>query len=236
LHVGTRAATILSVLILFVCGTPARGGGVKTEKPAILDASVFASGGLLAGELACSGIFTDRIAGTIQSGLPAVVELLYRLVTKEDKTVSRGLHAYGLRYDVSENRYFVEGDDGTEQFATFEGMTGAIEHLHDIAIIPLARLDRGTAYAVQFRIAVHPLHGMEAQRITGWVSEQMRNDTGDSWRENVLNLNELIQHFFAPDADTANRSKWYETGFFHPDALPRRDAPGEQSRDTQEER
>ncbi len=196
------------------------GGSAKNEQPAISTASLFSSGGLLVADLTCTGIFSERIAGTIQSGLPAVVELLYALVTNEKKIMSRGLHSYELRYDVWEDRYSMEGDGGTEQFATFEGMAGAIEHLRSVAVIPVARLDRGVTYAVRFSIAVHPLHGMEKERIAGWVGEQMENDAGGSWRENVLNLNDLIQHFFAREKDAANRSAWYQTEFFHPDNLP----------------
>lgn len=218
---GTRAARIISILaLLIVWSAPAGGAGAKDEKPAIVTVSLFSSGGLIVADLACAGIFSERIAGTIQSGLPAVVELMYRLVASGNRTVGRGLHAYELRYDVWEDRYSMEDNDETKEFTSFEGMAGAMEHLRAVAVIPVARLDRGKTYAAEFSIAVHPLHGTEKARIAGWVGEQVGNDAGDSWRENVLNLNDLIRHFFAREKDAANRSPWYRTEFFHPDKLP----------------
>jgi hypothetical protein len=212
---------ILALLLAVISrGTPAHGGAARAEKPVILGASLSSSDGLLVGDLTCAGIFSERIAGTIQSGLPAVVELLYRLVRDEGGTAIRGLHAYELRYDVWEDRYSMKGDSGTTEFASFEGISNSIEHLRSVAIIPIARLDRDAAYAVQFSIAVHPLQGMERERIAGWVGEQMRNDADDSWRENVLDLNDLIQHFLSREKDTANRSPWYQTEFFKPGDLP----------------
>ncbi|MEJ2722444.1 MAG: hypothetical protein P8181_15095, partial [bacterium] len=82
----------------------------------------------------------------------------------------------------------------------------------------LAMVDPNADYAVEFSIAVHPLRGRE-QQIVGWVGENIRAGD-DTWREQVLNLNDLIQHFFASGKAAAGRSDWYKTNFFNPGRLP----------------
>jgi hypothetical protein len=180
------------------------------------------SDGLIVGELTSGNLFSEQVIGTVESGLPAVVELLYSLVTRDNKTVNRGLHAFELRYDVWEDFYSVEGMDSTMRFDTFDRMAAAIEHLRKIEIVPVSIVSANTEYAVEFSIAVHPLRGRENQ-IVGWVGENVRSGNDETWREQVLNLNDLIERFFANEKSASGRnerSEWYRTGFFSPGRLP----------------
>ncbi|UCG51863.1 MAG: hypothetical protein JSW58_17135 [Candidatus Latescibacterota bacterium] len=214
---GRTIITLFGVLSLL--WSPAYAGD-KGERPAILDAKVFVADGLIVSDLTSRGLFSDQIIGTVQSGLPAVVELLYTLVSHDNKTVNRGLHAYELRYDVWEDFYSVTGADSTRQYASFKQMASAIEHLRKIAIVPVSTVNLNHQYAIRFSIAVHPLRGKEKRQMIGWVGENVRGGTEESWREQVLNLNELIEHFFAREKDSADRSEWYRTSFFNPGRLP----------------
>jgi hypothetical protein len=209
------------VIVLVLCQSSAVAGD-KGDRPAIVRADVSVSDGLIVSDLFSSNLFTDQVVGTVESGLPAVVELLYKLVTRENKTVTRGLHAFELHYDVWEDFYSIVGMDSTVRFATFDRMAAAIEHLREIEIVPVSIVNTNTEYAVEFSIAVHPLRGRE-QQIVGWVGENVRSASDETWREQVLNLNDLIEHFFASGKGASGRnerSEWYRTGFFSPGRLP----------------
>ena len=84
-----KRAVITLVLVLVLCQSSAIADD-KGDRPAILRADVFVSGGLIVSDLTSDNLFSDQVIGTVESGLPAVVELLYSLVTRENKAVSGG--------------------------------------------------------------------------------------------------------------------------------------------------
>jgi hypothetical protein len=51
------------------------------------------------------------------------------------------------------------------------------------------------------------------------VGANVEGGSNESWHEQVLNLNDLIRHFFSREKDSANRSPWYRTGYYNPRRL-----------------
>jgi len=199
--------------------TPAHAAGAG-GRPAITGAKVFIAGDRIVSTVTTSGLFSEEIVGTVQSGLPAVVELLYSLVGRDDKALESGLDTIALRYDVWENIYFVERADTTSRFSSFAAMASTVQTLRRVTIVPLSALRPNTEYAIRLSVAIHPLQGRGQEEIAGWVGENVRSGSEGSLREQVLNLNDLIEHFFARDKNPANRSDWYRTEFFNPVLLP----------------
>ena len=199
--------------------TPAYAAG-ENARPVIKGAKVFIAGDKVVSTVTTSGLFSKEIVGTVQSGLPAVVELLYSLVDRDDKTLDAGLHTIELRYDVWENVYTVERMDTTSRFSSFTAMASTVQTLRRVTIVPLSALRPNTEYAIRLSVAIHPLQGRGQEEIAGWVGENVRSGSEGSLREQVLNLNDLIEHFFARDKIPANRSEWYRTEFFNPTLLP----------------
>jgi hypothetical protein len=190
------------------------------ERPHVSGARLYVSGNMLVGDLRAGGLFSEEIAGTVKSGLPAVVELLFSLDTRSKEVINRGILAYELRYDVWEDRYMIKDVDSTFVFQTFDAMSRAIENLQHIAIAPVTVLNQNDDYSIRFSIAVYPLRGREQRRIVGWFGDTVRGEENSS-KNQMLNLNDLIEHFFAREKDVANRSKWFRTDAFKPGLLPR---------------
>jgi len=206
-------------------------GAVSSEvvdgtRPIIVDAKIYVGGEFLRSDLKSSGLFSQQIRGTIESGLPAVVELLFRLVANS-KTVDQGILAYELGHDVWEDHYTIRGVDSTRFFPSMSQMSSTIEQLRRIAIVPIRDLEPESQYHLQFMITVHPLRGREQRKIAGWVDETVRGEERGSWRRQVLNLNDLINHFFSREKDVTNRSDWFLTRTFKPALLPRLEREGE---------
>lgn len=216
----SRSHTIITMIsIAVLLWTPVYGAG-GNERPVIRGASMSVVDGVVVSDVTCDGLFSDQIVGTVQSGLPAVVELLYSLVNRDDKLLGGGLHTFELRYDVWDDFYTVESVDSTRRYSTLAEMVGAMENLRDVAVIPVENATTSAEFAVKFSIAVHPLRSREQERIAGWVGANVESGGQDSWHEQVLNLNDLISHFFSREKDSANRSSWYRTEYFDPRLLP----------------
>jgi hypothetical protein len=212
--------TKIKIVVLFcLAGLPALGLAAG-ERPEVSGADVYVAGGIIMSDLRCGGLFSEEIIGTVQSGLPAVVELLYVVTNRDDKTVKRGIHSYELYYDVWEDVYSIGRSDSSSCYSSFEAMSGAVEALRGVSIIRLQRLDTGAEYSISFSIAVHPLRGTEREKLEGWVGDTVGGRESGAWHEQVLNLNELIKRFFSRGKETSKRSEWFRTGFFSPRDLP----------------
>jgi len=199
------------------------GGAAANDRPVVSGVSPYVSGGLLVCDVRCGGLLSERIVGTVKSGLPAVVELIYAFETSGGKTVGGGVHSFELRYDVWEDVYSITAGDSSETFAGpagFDDLSAAIEHLHGVAIVPMDLLDASLEYTLLVTVAVHPLTGTQKRRVEGFVEESMAARSHQSWREQLLSINELINRFFARDKGASNRSDVFRTSHFAPGELP----------------
>lgn len=207
-------APLIAVLLVLTYAPAAHA-----DAPRVTGARLYAGGGFLLSDIRSSGLFSEEIEGTVRSGLPAVVELIFSLDTADDDAVQRGAFAWELRYDVWDDRYMIRDVDTTSVFPSFDDMSNAVTNLQDVRIAPLDILRAGEDYLVRFSIRVQPLRGRDERAIAGWVGDTVRQ--GDSGRQQMLNINDLIEHFFARENDESRRVRWFSTPRFRTDGLPR---------------
>jgi hypothetical protein len=212
----------LLILLTLLAGVRPGETLADPERPAIVDAQIYVAEGRLMSDITAENLFSDRIVGTVQSGLPAVVELLFKLTRGKNTMVNQGLIAYELHYDVWDDRYMITDVERTRIFPTFDDMSAAIHSLNRISIGLVRMLEPQNEYTVEFGLAVHPLRSKDKQEIQGWVSENVRGSQGGQ-REQILNLNELIERFFARNKDNVTRSEWFRTRRFRLDDVPVRE-------------
>ncbi|MDH4036033.1 MAG: hypothetical protein OEX18_13910 [Candidatus Krumholzibacteria bacterium] len=169
-------------------------------------------------ELVCTiistGLFTEQVVNTVESGLPAVVELLYRVVDSRDHSLRRGLYSMEIRCDVWNNVYALVRDDTSYTYASFALVSAAVERLEQVPVMPLSALDDATDISVEWAIAVYPLRGKEQESIVGWVQEQVGGQSSRTWREQVLNIDDLIRRLSSKD--TGRRSAWFRSPSYRP--------------------
>jgi len=221
------------IVLLAIAAIGAIATGIHAgERPAITDAELYVNGEHVQGRLSCRNLFSEQVTGTVQSGLPAVVELLYELLDHRGKRVHHGLHAWEITYDVWGDVYTVNQGDTALSFTTFEQMSAAVENLRGVSVAPLNALDGQAEYAVTFAIAIYPLRGTEEAQIVGWVDEQVGGGANRSWRERVLDIGDLVHRLFSRDRDTSAQSEWFQTPAFQPASLrhDRGEAPGNRER------
>jgi hypothetical protein len=189
------------------------------ERPEIAGVRLHARGSDLVCDVRSRGLIGEKISGTVRSGLPAVVELFYHVKGRGRDVSIKGLHTWSLEYDVWEDRYTVSAGDSVVVVDSIESMRGIIENVKAVSLVPLARLAGVKSISARVSIAVNPLSGSESRRLSGWVDESVRGGRDNSWREQVLNVSELISHFFQREGKRADRSGWFETDWIKWDEL-----------------
>jgi len=215
------AATIIASVLL--CGSGPGSVRAEEARPEIARVRLSIDRGYVAGDVTTTGLFSERIVGTVQSGLPAVVDLFVILSAPGGGTIREDVRSFTLVYDVWADTYSIEGPDTTLAFPTFADLRRAIEHMRGVRLVPSGGLDPGRPHRLKLSVAISPLRSADRDRIAGWVSENMRSSEDGSRREQVLDLSGLIGHFFSRGRGGVNRSKWYESESFKPGALPARD-------------
>ena len=191
----------------------------QANRPTIVRARVYVDHGFIASDLTSRNLFSEQIVGTVQSGLPAVVELLFKLVNADEKMVNGGVRLYELGYDVWDDRYLVKGADSTRYYTSFSKMGAALEQLRSIKLIPVGDVDGAGEYSLRFSVTVHPLRSRDRAQMVEWMGQNVTGEI-ESSRKQMLNLNDMIRHFFSREKEVTNRSPWFETEFFRPGALP----------------
>lgn len=219
-----RLLTTLLPAGIFLAAGPASALAPQDGRPAIESVRLYTDGDSLLCDVTSSGLLGERIAGTVRSGLPAVVELFYDLSSRGRGSSLKGVRSWSLRYDVWENVYSVSDGDTTVTLSSIGSMERMVGRLEGVSIVPLSRLGAGRDFTVKFCIAVNPLSGTSSGRLDGWVDGNVSSERDNTWREQVLSINDLISHFFSRGGDAANRSDWYETPRTTPERLPR--SPG----------
>jgi len=209
-----KCPLILSFLLVAVAYPQTAAGEKDATRPVIVEATVYTTGSHIVSNVTSKHLFSESVAGTVQSGLPAVVELLFRMIEGKSRLINQGLVSYELRYDVWEDRYTIAAADSTRIYPTFEAMGYAMENLKQVSLGVMDMLDGNTEYSVEFGIAVHPLRSKDKQEIEGWVSDNVRGSADPSRHQQVLNINELIEHFFLRNKDDATRSQWHRSATF----------------------
>ena len=213
-----NVTAVICASILFIGGW---SGSARAEnpRPIIASVSLAAEQGYVTADVASSGLFSERITGTVKSGLPAFVDLFYYFSTLDGSTAADNVLSFSLHYDVWDDIYSIEGPETTLTFPAFAEMQQAIENLHRLKLVPFDSLDPERSYRLNLSIMINPLRSAEREKIAGWVSENMRTSEDESWRGQVLNLNELISHFFSRERDVVNESSWYKSDFIRLDSL-----------------
>jgi hypothetical protein len=185
-------------------------------RPEITRVEITAAGSEIVCTIVSSGLFTEEVVNTVESGLPAVVELLYRVVDARDRQLRRGLYTLEIRCDVWNGVYALERDDTSYTYASFELVSAAVERLERVPVMSIASLKSPTTVSVELAIAVYPLRGKEQEEIVGWVQEQVGGQSSRTWREQVLNIDDLIQRLLSRDA--GRRSDWFRSPAYRPPA------------------
>jgi len=207
---GRPSRPIVAVVLLVAAAAEVRAA----PRPRITRVDVSSTRDHVVCTITSDELFNQQVVNTVKSGLPAVVELVYRVVDARDRSLVRGLYTVEIRCDVWNDVYALVRDDTSYSYPSFETVSAAVERLERVPVMPLSALDHGADISVLVAIAVYPLRGKEQEDIVGWVEEQVGGQSSRTWREQVLNIDDLIQRLFSEDVE--QRSDWFRSPSYRP--------------------
>ncbi len=163
-------------------------------------------------------LFSRKIVGTIQSGLPSIVQIEIRLQDENDRVVLTNRISRTITYDIWDERYFIELQDSTQVFSDFDACKQAVLQLRN-AMLPVSqRLVDAQPYTANIRVGIVPISGRQADKITDWLldpnqtEESMAAEDRDSGFQ--LNLTKLVSFFVSSNKKSRYASAWFSSSRF----------------------
>lgn len=165
-------------------------------------------------------LFSKKIIGMIDSGLPSILETELRIVVvSSEKTVWHTKHHKQIEYDLWGERYLVTADS-VRTFPTFAEVSRDCQNLV-MKTIDLKSLDMRSRHEVQIRVHLLPISSQQASKANGWLTnpsqteETLPSDERSSGFS--LNLNRLISFFV--NQTKSSTSGWFASQPFSPPDL-----------------
>ena len=164
----------------------------------------------LAVTIEIENLFSEKIIGTIRSGLPSVVFVDIELAEKGGRRIARQRIVQSISYDIWQERYTIERDTLRRTLANFDSMQQASSTLHDIEMSALAQLKGQLSYVLTVQAGISPISGRQSQKFSSWLqdSDEIRSDVGSLERAAgfQLNLSKLVSFLIGGDKRRGNTS------------------------------
>jgi hypothetical protein len=181
-----RAGSRLWFLPLLLAGHASAAFGQGHVSELLL----FRSSESLLAEVRAQDLLDEPTTLTIESGLPGTCIFRLRLEDRSGGLVAERSVVRSLWFDLWENRYVLESEEGTLALPTLAAADSAISSLVNCDLCPLSKLSKSEEYRLTLQIAVCPL-GTEGKRsLSRYVNQASAGGDGAI----ALDLNALFGH------------------------------------------
>jgi len=162
-------------------------------------------------------LFSNKIVGTIQSGLPAIIQIEIKLLEKGGKQVARHQMARTISYNIWEERYVIH-EDTAVIFTDFEKAKEFSSRLANVALVARRQLKDHASYTLQIRVGIIPISASQSEKVTDWLLDPNQTEERLASEERAsgfkLNLNNLISFFVGGKKKSQYNSEWFSSKVF----------------------
>lgn len=213
-----RYAFILLAAV-FVSGAAAHLSARPRQNPKVRVKEITPAlvGGNLVLNLRIENLFTPKIVGTIQSGLPSIVQIHIQLLENQrvrlfDKSIFKR-----ITYNIWDEYYTVECDTVIEKVRNFEALKVKSSLLRNLVLLARKRLNPASHYLLRIRAGISPISAIQSHKFNSWLresrttqSEIVSDERSSGFR---LNISNLVSFFIGNDHRRKSRSAIEEFTF-----------------------
>ena len=179
--------------------------------------------GELRARLQVENLFSKKITGTIQSGLPCIVEI--EIVLQENgKKIVQKTDFKRILYNLWEEKYEIRTEDTTVVFSELQQV---IRQCSDSAVVRLSDhslLQPNSTYVLKVRVSIAPISNIQSQKLENWLREPNYTESDITSEEQTsgfkLNISQLVSFFIGGGKRRENVSPWFEVRFKTADIMP----------------
>jgi hypothetical protein len=194
-------------------GFPGEGGEIRVQN---IEPSL--NQNYLAVSAVFQNLFSPKIVGTIQSGLPSIIEIEIKLLQEDKRSVLHKRFTRTISYNIWEERYTINSEDTTNTFYDFEEAKKFSSEFKNLALIEKNNLDENAKYKFLIRVGIIPISTMQAEKVTDWLRDPNQSEeylaSDDRASGFKLNLNKLVSFFVGNKKRSQYSSSWYSSDAF----------------------
>lgn len=162
-------------------------------------------------------LFSEKIVGTIQSGLPCIVKIEMELRENGDREVLEQEVTQTIEYDVWSEKYTIRRSDSTRVYSEFEEVKRRIRQFH-YELTETAFLKSTSRYTVAIRAAIIPITTRQADKISDWLLDPNQTEEALPSQNRSsgfkLNLNKLVSFLVGSKRRSRYSSDWHTSNKF----------------------
>lgn len=175
------------------------------------------SGQSLTVSAVCQNLFSDKIVGTIQSGLPAIVQIEIKLKDDRNKQIAQRQITRSISYNVWENRYTV-AEDSARFFSELEEVKKISSRVENVVLVSVQQLPPNMRFVIQVRAAILPISSTQGRKVTDWLLDPNQTEESLPSEDRTggfkLNLSNLISFFVGGKKPSQYSSDWHSSHTF----------------------
>jgi hypothetical protein len=175
------------------------------------------SGQSLTVSAVCENLFSDKIVGTIQSGLPAIVQIEIKLKDDRNKQIARRQITRSISYNVWENRYTI-AEDSARFFSELAEVKKISSRVEEAVLLSVQQLPPNMRFVIQMRAAVLPISSTQGRKVTDWLLDPNQIEESLPSEDRAggfkLNLSNLISFFVGGKKQSQYSSDWHSSPTF----------------------
>lgn len=185
------------------------------QNPRVVSILAKPAGQHLTVEVQLADIFSPKIAGTIRSGLPAVIRFDFRLIEEPNREVRRLTRSRRIVYDVWNERFHVT-TNGHEQFtSSFTEMEKIGGEYQASKLLPLSGLSLQKTHRLRLQVAVIPISAKQDQQLQDWLEASGAPEESAPGEDRStgfrFNLSKLLSFFLNKNERPLGTSEWAES-------------------------
>ena len=182
-------------------------------------------GSLLATLVRTQHLPGDRIASSLESGLPSAIEMRLDLRDARDRTIGESVVFYRVAFDLWDEIFRVEGPGADRTFADLDALEQFLDDLPRLPVASIGGLEMDARHRVRVACRLHPVAPRETEQLGEWVGgepdarEQERNTSAAAEREVSVSLGRIIRFFYRGSSDADEAAEKF-SAWFVPASLP----------------
>lgn len=165
-------------------------------------------------------LFSRKIIGTIQSGLPSIIQIEIKLTDLDKKNIAHAFISRTIKYDIWEEQYYVEWGDTTLTFANLDKVMETCGQLQNAALAQTGVLNPRLKYVIQMRVAIIPITTKQADKVSSWLLNPNQTEESVASQNRAsgfkMNLNKLVSFFLGSKKKSRYSSEWRSSKPFTP--------------------
>lgn len=136
-------------------------------------------------DLELANLFSRKVLGTIQSGLPAVMAIEVELAEREGRRLLKKNFTYHISYNIWEERYTLRHDSSVTGFHDLEALTQRLRKPADLFLVHTTQLIPEKTYRVELRAAIRLILAGQSKKLNTWLGDsgEMQNDISGEERD-----------------------------------------------------